>query len=273
MVLELLFQSVTGKRPGNASFLCRIMRRSDTIMFGVTVWFDTGSEHKMSRCRACIFDLDGTLMKTQESIAKAVNRTLSDFGLKEMPVVNFNFYAGDGLDKALERALRDAGDPEAEHLQEGIPICRRYFAEDPLYMVEPYPHMAETLRILKKNGIFTAVLTNKPYLQAIEVVETIFGTDTFDVIQGQEPDIPRKPDPAGAFRVMKKLDVNPEDCMYFGDTKTDMKTGHAAGLFTVGVTWGFRPRTELEEYHADRILDDPDQIPAAVLCGGEQISS
>jgi phosphoglycolate phosphatase len=113
------------------------------------------------------------------------------------------------------------------------------------------------------------VLTNKPYLQAIEVVETIFGTDTFDVIQGQEPDIPRKPDPAGAFRVMKKLDVNPEDCMYFGDTKTDMKTGHAAGLFTVGVTWGFRPRTELEEYHADRILDDPDQIPAAVLGEGE----
>ena len=112
----------------------------------------------MSRCRACIFDLDGTLMKTQESIAKAVNRTLSDFGLKEMPVVNFNFYAGDGLDKALERALRDAGDPEAEHLQEGIPICRGYFAEDPLYLVEPYPHMAETLRILKKNGIFTAVL-------------------------------------------------------------------------------------------------------------------
>lgn len=219
----------------------------------------------MNSCKACIFDLDGTLTISQDSIAKAVNRTLSDFGLREMPVENFNFYAGDGLDKALERALREAGDPDAKRLEEGIPICRAYFAEDPLYRVRPYAHIKESLATLKKNGIFTAVLTNKPYLQAIEVVETIFGKNTFDVIQGQEPDIPRKPDPAGALCVMKKLGVKPEECMYFGDTRTDMKTGHAAGVFTVGVTWGFRPRTELIEYHADKLLDDPSEIPEAVL--------
>lgn len=225
---------------------------------------------RMKHYRACIFDLDGTLMKTQASIAKAVNRTLADFGMPAMPVENYNYYAGDGLDKSLERALRDAGDPKLRHLEEGIPICRGYFAEDPLYQVEPYPHMKEAIRTLKANGILTAVLTNKPYQQAIEVVETIFGKGAFDVIQGQESDLPRKPDPAGAFRVMKKLGAEKEDCVYFGDTRTDMKTGHAAGLFTVGVTWGFRPRAELEEYHADKIIDDPDQIPGEVLGTSEK---
>ena len=59
---------------------------------------------------------------------------------------------------------------------------------------------------------------------------------------------------------MKILQVSKEECLYFGDTNTDMKTGLGAGICTVGVTWGFRPRKELEENHADRIIDSPMDI-------------
>jgi phosphoglycolate phosphatase len=215
--------------------------------------------------RACIFDLDGTLTRTQESIARPVNRTLAHFGLPEMPVENFNYYAGDGLDNALRRALSDAGDPELKFFEEGRPLCRKLFVEEPLYHVEPYEHIVPMLRRLREAHMKLAVFSNKMHEGAIEVVETIFGKGVFDYIQGQSDAVPMKPDPTGAYEIMKKFGVEPRECMYFGDTNTDMLTGRNAGIFTVGVTWGFRPREELEEYGADHIVDDPMEIPDLVL--------
>ena len=100
--------------------------------------------------KACIFDLDGTIADTVESIAHAVNRVLEHFGLVPRPVEALNFYAGDGFDLAVERALKDAGDAELNYLQEGIRLGRAWFNEDPLYHVKPYPNMRETLTALRE---------------------------------------------------------------------------------------------------------------------------
>ena len=205
--------------------------------------------------KACIFDLDGTLTRTQESIARPINMTLKYYGLPEQPVEDYNYFAGDGIKNALERALKAAGDTEAAHLEEGLPMCRKWMNEDPLYHVEPYPHVIESLHALKDKGIKIAVFSNKPHESAVNVVETIFGKGLFDHVQGQTDRIPIKPDPAGVYEILKEFGVKKEECLYFGDTNTDMMTGHNAGLYTVGVTWGFRPRAELEEYKADCIID------------------
>ena len=186
--------------------------------------------------KACIFDLDGTIADTVESIAHAVNRVLEHFGLVPRPVEAFNFYAGDGFDLAVERALKDAGDAELNYLQEGIRLGRAWFNEDPLYHVKPYPNMRETLTALREE-VPIAVCSNKPHEAAIHVVESVYGPGFFNRIQGQTAEIP-----------------------YFGDTNTDMQTGNAAGMFTVGVTWGFRPRQELIDNHAMELLDRPEEI-------------
>lgn len=196
--------------------------------------------------KACIFDLDGTLTRTQESIARPINMTLKYYGLPEQPVEDYNYFAGDGIKNALERALKAAGDTEAAHLEEGLPMCRKWMNEDPLYHVEPYPHVIESLHALKDKGIKIAVFSNKPHESAVNVVETIFGKGLFDHVQGQTDRIPIKPDPAGVYEILKEFGVKKEECLYFGDTNTDMMTGHNAGLYTVGVTWGFRPRAELK---------------------------
>lgn len=211
--------------------------------------------------KACIFDLDGTLTRTQESIARPINMTLKYYGLPEQPVEDYNYFAGDGIKNALERALKAAGDTEATHLEEGLPMCRKWMNEDPLYHVEPYPHVIESLHALKDKGIKIAVFSNKPHESAVNVVETIFGKGLFDHVQGQTDRIPIKPDPAGVYEILKEFGVKKEECLYFGDTNTDMMTGHNAGLYTVGVTWGFRPRAELEEYKADCIIDSAADIP------------
>ena len=211
--------------------------------------------------KACIFDLDGTLTRTQESIARPINMTLKYYGLPEQPVEDYNYFAGDGIKNALERALKAAGDTEAAHLEEGLPMCRKWMNEDPLYHVEPYPHVIESLHALKDKEIKIAVFSNKPHESAVNVVETIFGKGLFDHVQGQTDRIPIKPDPAGVYEILKEFGVKKEECLYFGDTNTDMMTGHNAGLYTVGVTWGFRPRAELEEYKADCIIDSAADIP------------
>lgn len=84
----------------------------------------------------------------------------------------------------------------------------------------------------------------------------------FDKVQGQTAEIPRKPSPLGPLAIAKEFNAKPSECLYMGDTNTDMDTGNAAGMFTIGVTWGFRPRKELEEHHAAKIVDKPEEILA-----------
>ena len=77
---------------------------------------------------------------------------------------------------------------------------------------------------------------------------------------GQRDHVPRKPDPAGAWEIASTLQLPPEQIAFIGDTSTDIRTGLAAGMKTVGVTWGFRPRQELEEAGAATIVHHPGDI-------------
>lgn len=214
--------------------------------------------------KICIFDLDGTLAATQESIARPVNMTLALYGLPPQPVEAFNWFAGDGIKNALKRALIASGDTEPQlsvHLEEGLPLCRAWMQEDPCYHAVPYDGIEQALAELRSRGVKTVVFSNKPHESAVGVVETIFGKGTFDHTQGQTDLIPIKPDPTGVFEILDMFGVQKDECLYFGDTNTDMQTGKNAGVTTVGVTWGFRPRSELEENHADIIIDSPAEIP------------
>lgn len=210
--------------------------------------------------KVCIFDLDGTIADTVESIAHVGNQTLRAFGLPEIPVKDYNFYAGDGADVQVKRMLAAVPGGDKVDYEEVRTQYRKWFAENPFYHVKPYDGILELLEGLKAQGIKIAVLSNKPHGAAVEVVHKIFGQDMFHKIQGQTSEIPRKPSPIGALAVAKEFGALPQECLYCGDTNTDMDTGKAAGMFTIGVTWGFRPRTELEEHHADKIVDQPSEI-------------
>ena len=210
--------------------------------------------------KACIFDLDGTIADTVESIAYVGNQTLHHFHLPELPVENYNFYAGDGADELVRRMLQAVPGGDKVDYEEVRVLYRKWFGENPFYHVKPFEGILELLEGLKKEGLKIAVFSNKPHGAAVEVVEKIFGRDVFHKVQGQTEKIPRKPSPIGALAIAEEFQISPKECIYCGDTNTDMDTGKAAGMFTVGVTWGFRPRTELEEHHADKIVDRPEEI-------------
>lgn len=210
--------------------------------------------------KACIFDLDGTLTDSVKSLAYCVNLTLKDLGYPPHPEEKFKLFAGDGRRVLLERALREVGDTELTHLEEAIKIYDNYFSTHSMYQVRPYEGMVEALQELKQRGLKLAVLSNKAHEQAVKVVQEVFGTDVFDVIRGMQEGVARKPSPNGAILIAKELQVEGKECLYIGDTDTDMKTGNRAGMNTVGVTWGFRDRQELEENHAKYIINHPKEL-------------
>lgn len=209
--------------------------------------------------KACIFDLDGTLADTLESMAYVANEIMQKYGLKTLPTDNFRYYSGEGADMLMQRALKDAGDKELIHYEEGRRLYREMFAADPMYKVVPYEGMPETLKELKKRGIRLAVCSNKPHPAAVKVIAQLYGDD-FDTVLGQSDAIRRKPAPDGPLMIAGKFGVRPEECMYVGDTSTDMKTGKAAGMFTVGALWGFRDREELNANGADLVAEHPTDL-------------
>lgn len=208
----------------------------------------------------CIFDLDGTLADTLESMAYSANQILKELNLKEQPAQAFRYYAGEGVYELCKRVLAAAGDPKGHYYERFLEGYRFWFAKYCMYQVKPYAGIKELLLELKKRKVKTAVLSNKPHQQAIDVVHDLFGKDCFDLIQGQQEGIPRKPDPAGALHIAHLAGVRPDCCLYLGDTDTDMQTGNGAGMHTVGVLWGFRPREELEENHAQYLAATPMDI-------------
>ncbi len=210
--------------------------------------------------KAMIFDLDGTLADTVESIATAGNKALEACGFEPRPIEEYKYFAGNGADTLIHRALQAAGDTADANYEKAYQIYKEFFKTDCTYKVKPFPGICELLKEAKERGIKLAVISNKPHENTKKVVYTLFGTETFDLVFGQRDQVPKKPDPFAVLEAAKEFGVQPEECMYIGDTNVDMMTGKAARMYTVGVLWGFRDREELEKNHADRIVERPREL-------------
>lgn len=228
-----------------------------------------GSRHKARRLRkgmgihmkkAVIFDLDGTLSDSIHSIKYCGDKAMEAVGMGPFSADDYKYFVGDGAANLIKRALIANGDSELVHFEEAFAVYKEIFRENCMYKVEPYEGIRELLGALKERGVKLAVLSNKPHAETINVIETLFGKGCFDVIHGQKDDVAIKPSPEGAFRILKQLEVTAEETLYLGDTATDMKTGKAAGAFTIGALWGFRERKELEEGGADAIISHPMEV-------------
>ena len=153
--------------------------------------------------RAFIFDLDGTLADTLESLVFSVKATLREMGLDEITDDQCRHFVGNGARYLMDHAIRAAGDPEGERLEEAMEVYGRIFDENCTYHVTPYDGITEMLGDLRAMGIRLAVLSNKPDRDSLRVVVALFGKGYFDFVQGQREDVPRKPDPAGVYRIME----------------------------------------------------------------------
>lgn len=206
-----------------------------------------------------IFDLDGTLLNTIADLAAATNYALQACGYPTHDTDAYRFFVGNGINKLFERAL-----PEGTRSKENVLKIRSLFV--PYYnkhnadLSRPYPGIENLLETLQKKGYMLAVASNKYHEATQKLIKQYFPRINFLAILGQRENIPAKPDPQVVYEIMEKAGVERNEVVYIGDSSVDMQTGANAGVTTIGVCWGFRPRTELEAYNPSLIAEQAEDI-------------
>ena len=207
-----------------------------------------------------IFDLDGTLLNTIADLANSTNYALKVLGYPIHEPDKYNFMVGNGINKLFERALPDGEKTEENVLrvrQEFVPYYDQHNADKS----RPYPGVTELLETLQTAGMQLAVASNKYQAATEKLIAHYFPNIKFTAVFGQREGIP---DPIIVKEILQIAKVQEEETLYVGDSGVDMQTAINAGVTSCGVTWGFRPRTELESFHPDHIVDNAEEIK--LLC-------
>lgn len=206
-----------------------------------------------------IFDLDGTLLNTIADLGNSTNYALERLGYPIHDIPSYCFRVGNGINKLFERALPEGSQTEANVLK-----VRKFFMEYyNLHCADetrPYPGIPQLLEALQGRGISMAVASNKYQEASSILMRHYFPNIPFVAVFGQRDGIERKPNPAVVFEIMKIARVNASDVLYVGDSGVDMETALNAGVTACGVTWGFRPESELQKFHPAYVVDSPEAI-------------
>ena len=209
--------------------------------------------------KGVIFDLDGTLANTLADIAGSMNRALKANGFPVHPVDDYKLLVGRGLDNLVLQSIPgDARTPgnAAALLSEMIGDYNVHCLDKTCL----YSGIRSLLSQLAVLTIKMAVFSNKAEPLTIKIVEHLLGDVEFVQVMGARPDLPKKPDPAGALVLSNKMGIPPHEIVYVGDSDVDMITATRAGMLAVGVVWGFRSAEELLNHGAKFLLNQASDL-------------
>ncbi len=206
---------------------------------------------------AIIFDLDGTLTDTLEDLKNSVNFAMREFGFLERTTDEVRSFVGNGVKRLIDLSVPENTSDVIS--AECLSVFKNHYKDNSLVLTKPYDGIIPMLERLKKEGIKTAVVTNKMHEAAVDIVNLFFG-ELIDVTIGQIDGVSQKPQPDGIYSALEKLDVSKEKSVYVGDSEVDCITAKNAGIPCIGVTWGFRSKEVLSENGADYIINFPEEI-------------
>ena len=209
------------------------------------------------RYDAILFDMDGTVVDSLQDIADAVNHTLRSFGEPERSREEVRRFVGNGAEALIRRVLPP--DAEEAYLQRVLAAYLPWYAAHCADRTRPFDGVVPLLRRLRKMGLKTAVISNKPDAAAQGVAEAFF-PELFDLTVGERPGVRRKPAPDMLQDAAARLGTALPRCLYVGDSEVDVETAKNAGIDCAAVSWGFRAREELERAGAKHIIDTPEAL-------------
>jgi phosphoglycolate phosphatase len=211
--------------------------------------------------KGVIFDLDGTLLDSLGDVADYANAVLGTYGFGLRQKEEYRYLAGQGAYSLLANA---SGCSDAKLISEMVEEFKKVY-EQMQGSAVVYSGIDEMLDMLTAKNIKIAVLSNKPEHLTQRCVQKYFFKHRFEAVYGQRDGKSVKPDPSSALEMAKILNLKPSEIAIVGDTKNDILTAKNGGFYSVGVTWGFRERTELEENGADIVIDEPLELEKALL--------
>ena len=218
-----------------------------------------GIEIQLSK-KLCIFDLDGTVLDTVGSIAHYGNLALQAHNIEPIDVKEYNHFAGDGAKILIQRMLHYRSCYSDGLHASVFKLYNELYNADVTCKTVIFDGLKEILDRLKMEGYRLVIVSNKPDFAAKTVANTLYGEGYFERVVGQKEGSVLKPDPHEVLKLMQDFGANAENCVYVGDTDTDMQTGKNANLYTIGVLWGFRCREELVASGADAIVSTPEEL-------------
>ena len=205
-----------------------------------------------------IFDLDGTLIDTLEDLKNSVNFALFLHNFPQRSKEDIRKAIGNGVAKLVARSIpNNEQNPEYQTTLEDF---RKYYSKNSCVYTKPYIGMKDALINLKLKGYILAVATNKITSVARPMIEGFF-PGIFDFVQGDEPNMDRKPAPMMIESLCKRFNVDKKEAFYIGDTNVDMETAINSGVDFVLVTYGYRTKEELKEQCPGQpTIDDINQL-------------
>ena len=201
--------------------------------------------------QAVIFDLDGTLVDSLEDVARALDLALDDHGFAKPTRAIVRDWLGRGARNLIAHAV-----PEAM-VDVVLERFRVHYAATPCVHTQLYAGIDAVLDRFAEAGLALGVCSNKEDALTKHICQIVLARWPFGTFVGQRPHVALKPSPDSALEVARALGVAAEECAFVGDSAIDILAAQAAKMRPVGVSWGFRPRTELAAANASLIADAP----------------
>ena len=211
-----------------------------------------------------LFDLDGTLLATLDTITYHLNTALASRGLTRITVDECGEYIGNGARKLVTRAVSKSGVFDESVIAEVLAEYNHAYDSDPLPHTYPYDGIEKLVDDLLLVGMTLGIVTTKPEPTAKKLAAHFFG-DKFSFVRGGCEGAILKPDPTESLKMLETVGGDPSECAFVGDTSVDVCTGKNMGArLSIGVSWGFRARQTLADAGADVIADHPSDILRAI---------
>jgi phosphoglycolate phosphatase len=215
-----------------------------------------------ARLRLAVFDCDGTLVDSQDTIHKAMLGAFAGHGLPLPDRAAVKRVIGLELTHAMAMLLPDAAPEVHVTVAEGYRTAYRANRTrgggiDPLY-----PNAKEVVERMDADGWLLGVATGKSSHGLAHVLDSHGMAARFVTLQTSDK-ARGKPDPDMLLRAMDETGAAPEDTVMIGDTVYDMEMAVNAGTFALGVSWGYHATAELTGAGAHRIVEGFADIPDA----------
>ena len=210
------------------------------------------------KIKSVIFDLDGTLIDSIHDIADSCNVILEKHGFETHSVDLYIKWIGEGAKLLIERALPESTDKAVveQLLEEYIPLYR----ENSTVKTVLFPGIDEVLDFMVDKGIVISILTNKPHVQTVKIVDYYLSKWPFNFVFGQRDNVPKKPDPGVALQIASRTKAKPNEVLFIGDSKTDIKTAIAANMHIVGVTWGYGTIESMKQAGCNEFVSTAEEL-------------
>jgi len=212
--------------------------------------------------RLSLFDLDGTLIDSEEGITRSIEYALARLDVPAPPRAVLRTWIGPPLRATFPTVVGD--DPET--VERAVAAYRERFVDVGWREHRVYDGIVEVIEALAARGDRLAVVTTKPAVYAEPIVASLPFGACFERIYTAPPKSAGSEKAAMIARALDDFGVGPAQAVMVGDRRFDIEGALANGVRAVGAAWGFGSTEELDEAGADAIADVPASLPAMLGC-------